>query len=165
MTQINSILRRTHRIGPNQPPDFVVFNAANLLAAGKAAAKQFQLLLAAVACISLLIGGIGVMNIMLVTVTERTREIGIRKALGAQRSDILSQFLVEAMILAGLGGILGVAIGVGAGQFEGAGLDPVISPSAVVLSFGVSILIGIFFGIYPASRAAALTPMEALRYE
>jgi putative ABC transport system permease protein len=118
-----------------------------------------------VACISLLIGGIGVMNIMLVTVTERTREIGIRKALGAQRSDILSQFLVEAMILAGLGGILGVAIGVGAGQFEGAGLNPVISPSAVVLSFGVSILIGIFFGIYPASRAAALTPMEALRYE
>jgi putative ABC transport system permease protein len=165
MTQINTILRRTHRIGPTQPPDFVVFNAANLLAAGKAAAKQFQLLLAVVACISLLIGGIGVMNIMLVTVTERTREIGIRKALGAQRSDILSQFLVEAMILAGLGGIFGVAIGVGAGQFEGAGLNPVISPPAVVLSFGVSILIGIFFGIYPASRAAALTPMEALRYE
>jgi putative ABC transport system permease protein len=165
MTQINTILRRTHRLGPNQPPDFRVFNAANLLAAGKAAARQFQLLLAVVAGISLLIGGIGVMNIMLVTVTERTREIGIRKALGAQRSDILSQFLVEAMILAGLGGILGVAIGVGAGQFEGAGLNPVISPSAVVLSFGVSILIGIFFGIYPASRAAALTPMEALRYE
>jgi putative ABC transport system permease protein len=165
MTQVNSILRRTHRIGRSQPPDFNVFNAASLLAAGKAAAKQFQLLLGAVAAISLLIGGIGVMNIMLVTVTERTREIGIRKALGAQRSDILSQFMVEAMLLAGLGGILGVGIGVGAGQYQGAGLNPVISPSAVVLSFGVSILIGIFFGIYPASRAAALTPIEALRYE
>jgi putative ABC transport system permease protein len=165
MTQVNSILRRTHHIRQSQPPDFVVFNAASLLAAGKAAAKQFQLLLGVVACISLLIGGIGVMNIMLVTVTERTREIGIRKALGAQRSDILSQFLVEAMLLAGLGGIMGVAIGVGAGQYQGGGLNPVISPSAVVLSFGVSILIGVFFGIYPASRAAALTPIEALRYE
>jgi putative ABC transport system permease protein len=165
MAQVNSILRRTHRIGPNSPPDFVVFNAASLLAAGKAAAKQFQLLLAVVAAISLLIGGIGVMNIMLVTVTERTREIGIRKALGAQRSDILSQFMVEAMLLAGLGGIFGVAIGVGAGQYQGGGLNPVISPGAVILSFGVSILIGIFFGIYPASRAAALTPIEALRYE
>ena len=165
MAQVNSILRRSHRIGPSSPPDFVVFNAASLLAAGKAAAKQFQLLLGVVAGISLLIGGIGVMNIMLVTVTERTREIGIRKALGAQRSDILSQFMVEAMLLAGLGGILGVAIGVGAGQYSGGGLNPVISPSAVVLSFGVSILIGVFFGIYPASRAAALTPIEALRYE
>ncbi len=165
MSQVNSILRRTHHIRQSQPPDFVVFNAASLLAAGKAAAKQFQLLLGVVACISLLIGGIGVMNIMLVTVTERTREIGIRKALGAQRSDILSQFLVEAMLLAGLGGIMGVAIGVGAGQYKGGGLNPVISPSAVVLSFGVSIAIGVFFGIYPASRAARLTPMEALRYE
>jgi len=165
MTEITATLRRTHRIGPAQPPDFVVFNAANLLAAGKAAAKSFQLLLAVVACISLLIGGIGVMNIMLVTVTERTREIGIRKALGAQKSDILSQFLVEAMLLAGLGGVLGVAIGIGAGQYHGAGLNPVISPGSVVLSFGVSILIGVFFGLYPASRAAALTPMEALRYE
>jgi putative ABC transport system permease protein len=165
MGQVNSILRRSHRIGPSSPPDFVVFNAASLLAAGKAAAKQFQLLLGVVAGISLLIGGIGVMNIMLVTVTERTREIGIRKALGAQRSDILSQFMVEAMLLAGLGGVLGVGIGVGAGQYQGGGLNPVISPGAVVLSFGVSILIGIFFGIYPASRAAALTPIEALRYE
>jgi putative ABC transport system permease protein len=165
MAQVNTALRRTHRIRPSQPPDFVVYNAASLLAAGKAAAKQFQLLLAVVACISLLIGGIGVMNIMLVTVTERTREIGIRKALGAQRSDILSQFLVEATLLAGFGGVLGVAIGVGAGQYDGAGLNAVISPSAVALSFGVSILIGVFFGIYPAGRAAALTPIEALRYE
>ena len=165
MAQVTSILRRTHQLRAGQPNDFRVFNAANLLAAGKAAAQQFQLLLAVVAGISLLIGGIGVMNIMLVTVTERTREIGIRKALGAQRSDILTQFLVEAMLLAGLGGILGVAIGVGAGQFQGGGLNPVVSPPAVVLSFTVSILIGIFFGLYPASRAAALTPVDALRYE
>ena len=165
MSQVTTTLRRTHALRPAEPSDFRVFNAANLLAAGQAAAQQFQLLLGVVAGISLLIGGIGVMNIMLVTVTERTREIGIRKALGAQRSDILTQFLVEAMLLAGLGGVLGVAIGVGAGQFEGAGLNPVISPPAVILSFSVSILIGIFFGIYPASRAAALTPIEALRYE
>jgi putative ABC transport system permease protein len=165
MSQVTSILRRNHQIRPGQPNDFVVFNAANLLAAGKAAAQQFQLLLAVVAGISLLIGGIGVMNIMLVTVTERTREIGIRKALGAQRTDILTQFLVEAMILAGLGGVFGVALGVGVGQLEGGGLQPVISPPAVILSFGTSILIGIFFGIYPASRAAALTPVDALRYE
>ena len=165
MAQVTSILRRTHQLRAGQPNDFRVFNAANLLAAGKAAAQQFQLLLAAVAGISLLIGGIGVMNIMLVTVTERTREIGIRKALGAQRGDILTQFLVEAMLLAGLGGILGVAIGVGAGQFEGGGLNPVVSPSAVILSFTVSIMIGVFFGLYPASRAAALTPVDALRYE
>ena len=165
MAQVTSILRRTHQIRAGQPNDFRVFNAANLLAAGKAAAQQFQILLAAVAGISLLIGGIGVMNIMLVTVTERTREIGIRKALGAQRSDILTQFLVESMLLAGLGGMAGVVIGVGVGQFEGAGLHPVVSPPAVMLSFGVSIMTGIFFGLYPASRAAALTPVDALRYE
>jgi putative ABC transport system permease protein len=165
MTEVTRTLRRTHRIGGGQPPDFVVFNAANLLAAGKAAAKSFQLLLAVVAGISLLIGGIGVMNIMLVTVTERTREIGIRKALGAQKSDILSQFLVEAMLLAGLGGIMGVGIGIGASHYHGNGLNPVVSPETVVLSFSVSILIGVFFGLYPASRAAALTPIEALRFE
>lgn len=165
MTQVNTILRRTHNIRQGQPPDFIVFNAASLLAAGKAAAKQFQLLLAVVAGISLLIGGIGVMNIMLVTVTERTREIGIRKALGAQKSDILTQFLAEAMLLSGLGGLIGVGVGVGAGQLRGAGMNPVVSPSSVVLSFGVSVLIGIFFGLYPASRAARLTPIEALRFE
>ena len=118
-----------------------------------------------VAAISLLIGGIGVMNIMLVTVTERTREIGIRKALGAQRADIVTQFLAEAMLLASLGGIIGVLLGVGIGHLKSASMHPVVSPGSVVLSFCVSVLIGIFFGAYPASRAAALTPMEALRYE
>jgi putative ABC transport system permease protein len=118
-----------------------------------------------VAAIALLIGGIGVMNIMLVTVTERTREIGIRKALGAQKSDIVTQFLAEAMLLAALGGVIGVAVGVGIGNLESATMKPIVSPGSVVVSFGVSVLIGIFFGAYPANRAAALTPMEALRYE
>jgi putative ABC transport system permease protein len=165
MVEIRSILSQTHGLKPGDPPDFIVFNAAALLAAGKAAAQQFQLLLGFVAAISLLIGGIGVMNIMLVTVTERTREIGIRKALGAQRTDIITQFLSEAMLLASLGGLIGVAVGVGVGHLKSATMQPVVSPGSVVLSFGVSVLIGIFFGAYPASRAAALTPMEALRYE
>ncbi|MDQ1514613.1 MAG: putative transport system permease protein [Actinomycetota bacterium] len=165
MVEIRTILSQTHALKPGDPPDFIVFNAAALLAAGKAAAKQFQLLLGFVAAISLLIGGIGVMNIMLVTVTERTREIGIRKALGAQRTDIVTQFLSEAMLLASLGGLIGVAVGVGVGHLKSATMQPVVSPGSVVLSFGVSVLIGIFFGAYPASRAAALTPMEALRYE
>ncbi|HZQ79715.1 MAG TPA: ABC transporter permease [Acidimicrobiia bacterium] len=165
MTEIRTILRQTHQLKPGDPPDFIVFNAAALLAAGKAAAKQFQLLLGVVAAISLLIGGIGVMNIMLVTVTERTREIGIRKALGAQKTDIITQFLAEAMLLASLGGVIGVVLGVGIGHLKSATMQPVVSPGSVVLSFCVSVLIGIFFGAYPASRAAALTPMEALRYE
>jgi putative ABC transport system permease protein len=165
MVEIRAILSQTHGLKPGDPPDFIVFNAAALLAAGKAAAQQFQLLLGFVAAISLLIGGIGVMNIMLVTVTERTREIGIRKALGAQRTDIVTQFLSEAMLLASLGGLIGVAVGVGVGHLKSATMQPVVSPGSVVLSFGVSVLIGIFFGAYPASRAAALTPMEALRYE
>jgi putative ABC transport system permease protein len=165
MREISTILRQTHQLKQGDPPDFIVFNAAALLAAGKAAAKQFQLLLGFVAAISLLIGGIGVMNIMLVTVTERTREIGIRKALGAQKSDIITQFLSEAMLLASLGGVIGVVLGVGIGHLKSATMQPVVSPGSVVMSFGVSVLIGIFFGAYPASRAAALTPMEALRYE
>jgi putative ABC transport system permease protein len=165
MVEIRTILRQTHGLKPGDPPDFIVFNAAALLAAGKAAAKQFQLLLGVVAAISLLIGGIGVMNIMLVTVTERTREIGIRKALGAQRSDIITQFLAEAMLLASLGGVIGVLVGVGLGSLKSATMQPIVSPGSVVLSFCVSVLIGIFFGADPASRAAALTPMEALRYE
>jgi putative ABC transport system permease protein len=165
MGEIHRILRQTHGLKADDPPDYIVFNAAALLAAGKAAAQQFQLLLGVVAAISLLIGGIGVMNIMLVTVTERTREIGIRKALGAQRSDIVTQFLAEAMLLASLGGVIGVLLGVGLGSLESATMQPIVSPGSVVMSFGVSVLIGIFFGAYPASRAAALTPMEALRYE
>ena len=160
-----AVLRQTHKLRPGQPLDFQIFNQASLLNTGKAAALVFSLLLAAVAAISLFVGGIGVMNIMLVTVTERTREIGIRKALGAQKSDILSQFLVEAVLLALIGGGLGVAVGVGLAQLHVGPLRPVVSPGSIVVSFVVSALVGVFFGAYPANRAANLTPIEALRYE
>ena len=160
-----AVLRQTHNLRPGQPLDFQIFNQASLLNTGKAAALVFSLLLAAVAGISLFVGGIGVMNIMLVTVTERTREIGIRKALGAQRSDILTQFLVEAVLLALCGGALGVAVGVGFAQLHVGPLVPVVSPGSIIVSFIVSALVGVFFGAYPANRAAKLTPIEALRYE
>jgi putative ABC transport system permease protein len=163
--EITAILRQTHAIKPGMPPDFRVVNASDLLAAGKATARSFRILLSIVAAISLAIGGIGVMNIMLVTVTERTREIGIRKALGAQTSDILTQFLAESVLLSGLGGLIGTLIGVGLGQLRIAAVQPQVSPGSVVLSLGVSVLIGIFFGAWPATRAAALTPIVALRYE
>ena len=165
VAEVTSTLRETHHLRPGQPQDFKVFNAADLLAAGKATAKSFRTLLAIVAAITLLIGGIGVMNIMLVTVTERTREIGIRKSLGAFTKDIMTQFLAEAVLLAGIGGVLGSAAGVFAGHFRIAAVQPDVSPGTVGLAFGVSVLIGVFFGAYPASRAAALRPIQALRYE
>ena len=165
VTEVTATLRQTHNLRAGQPQDFKVFNAADLLAAGKATAKSFRTLLAIVAAITLLIGGIGVMNIMLVTVTERTREIGIRKSLGAFTKDIMTQFLAEAVLLAGIGGILGSGAGIFAGHFKIAQVQPDVSPGTVILAFGVSVLIGIFFGAYPASRAAQLRPIQALRYE
>ena len=115
--------------------------------------------------ISLLVGGIGVMNIMLVTVSERTREIGIRKAIGAQRSDIVGQFLLEALVLSSIGGLIGVIGGVGLGQVGAGTFQPIVSWPSVVVAFTVSVTIGLFFGIYPANRAASLRPIDALRYE
>jgi putative ABC transport system permease protein len=165
MEQVSGVLRETHDLRPGAPPDFRVFNAGDLAQAGEAAAAQLEALLAAIAIISLVIGGIGVMNIMLVTVTERTHEIGIRKALGAQNRDVLTQFLTEAMLLAGLGGIFGVLVGAGLGQIPLGETKPVVLPSTAAVSFGVSVLVGVIFGVYPARRAAALTPIEALRYE
>jgi putative ABC transport system permease protein len=142
---------------------YTITNASTLLSTAEASATSFTVLLAAVAAISLLVGGIGVTNVMLVTVTERTREIGIRKALGATRGAILGQFLAEAAILTLLGGILGVIAAVFAAQFQINGTQPVLIGYSIPLALGVSVAIGIFFGVYPAGRAAAMRPIQALR--
>jgi putative ABC transport system permease protein len=163
--EITTLLRLSHRLDETEQPDFTVLNQASLLQASKSTNRTFTVLLAAVAAISLLVGGIGVMNIMLVTVTERTREIGIRKAVGARRSDILGQFVVEAVALSVLGGLAGVGAGIAGGRFRIVGVQPVVSPGSVFLAFGVSAIVGLFFGLYPANRAASLRPIEALRYE
>jgi len=144
---------------------FTIINQATLLATATSTTSTLTFLLAAVAAISLLVGGIGVMNIMLVTVTERTREIGIRKAIGAPKGVILAQFLFEAVLLSMVGGLLGVVIGFVGTRFRIDGVTPVIAPYSIVLAFGVAIVVGIFFGLYPANRAASLRPIDALRYE
>jgi len=145
--------------------NFNVINQSSIIQTSTASSKVFTTLLGEVAAISLLVGGIGVMNIMLVSVTERTREIGIRKAVGARRSDILTQFLVEAVLVSFFGGVAGVIAGIIGSQFKIAGVEPVIAPYSIVLAFGAAVLTGLFFGTYPAGRAAALRPIEALRFE
>jgi putative ABC transport system permease protein len=163
--QVIAAMRESHKLPADEPNDFNIFNQASILAASQTAARVFTLLLGVVAAISLLVGGIGVMNIMLVTVTERTREIGIRKALGARRSDILGQFLVESVLVSALGGILGIIVGITGASLQLGPMKPVVEPLSIPLALGVSGAVGIFFGIYPANRAAALTPIEALRHE
>jgi putative ABC transport system permease protein len=172
-TEITAILMQRHGVSDASQADFQLQSQQDILNQATSIATALTLVLGAIAGISLVVGGIGIMNIMLVTVTERTREIGIRKAIGARRRDILVQFLIEAMVLSGLGGALGIALGallageatripaIASSSFP----TPVVSPPSVLLAFVVSVAIGLFFGIYPANRAARLHPIEALRYE
>ena len=165
--QIEGILREHHRIAPPKDDDFTVRNQQEIAEMATATSKIMRLLLFAIACVSLVVGGIGIMNIMLVSVTERTREIGIRMAVGARGRDILLQFLIEAITLSSLGGILGIAIGLGTAKFLSAvaGWPTLISVPAVVVAFLFSAAVGVFFGFYPARKASQLDPIEALRYE
>ena len=165
--EIDRIMRREHRLQPGAEADFNIRNSADLLATFNETNETFTMLLAGIAGVSLLVGGIGIMNIMLVSVTERTREIGIRKALGATKAAIMTQFLVEALFLCVLGGLLGVGLGYGAAALmtRVAQWDTVVAPSAVVIALVFSAGIGLFFGIWPVRRAAILNPIDALRYE
>jgi putative ABC transport system permease protein len=163
-SEVTAIMMARHHVNLLNA-DFIVFNSSAVLDVSADSNHTLTILLAAVAGISLLVGGIGVMNIMLVSVTERTREIGIRKAIGAGRMDIIGQFLGEAVILSMVGGVLGVLAGFGAARFKIAGVEPVIAPYSVYLALAVSLFTGLFFGLYPASRAADLRPIDALRYE
>ncbi len=165
--QVESLLRMRHRIRPGETDDFNVRNLAQMVENAKSATRVLTLLLTAVASVSLLVGGIGIMNIMLVSVTERTREIGIRMALGAKTIDIRMQFLVEALMLSLVGGFIGILLGVGGAMAisTGFGWAVGISTFSIVLSFGFSALVGVSFGYYPAWRASLLNPIEALRYE
>ena len=163
-SQVTAILNARHKV-TSSTADFTVSSASSFLAAATSSNKTFTVLLASVAAISLLVGGIGVMNIMLVTVTERTREIGIRKAIGAQKFDIVTQFLLEAILLSVFGGLMGVVVGLVGSRFDIVGVTPVVAPYSVGLAFGVSVIVGLFFGLYPANRAASLRPIDALRYE
>jgi putative ABC transport system permease protein len=168
-------LSRRHRIGPRMEPDFQLSSMNEMRQSMDAAAKTFTMLLISIASVSLLVGGIGIMNIMLVSVTERTREIGIRKAIGAKRWDILKQFLIESMTISLLGGLIGISIGILVSEWfprlpflaalTGGRWESVVSPGSILLSFLFSCAVGVLFGTYPAVKAARLNPVDALRYE
>jgi putative ABC transport system permease protein len=160
-------MRTLHKIGVGENDDFSVSSQADILSAVTQVTGILTVFLGAIAGISLVVGGIGIMNIMLVSVTERTREIGLRKAVGARKRDILYQFLVETVTLSVLGGLIGILIGWGIATLVGATgvITTRVSIESVVLAFGFSAAVGLFFGIYPANRAAGLKPIEALRYE
>jgi putative ABC transport system permease protein len=166
--QIRDILRRRRDVQPGDDDGFTVINQADILASASSVLNAITIFLGAIAAISLLVGGIGIMNIMLVSVTERTREIGLRKAVGARRRDILAQFLMESVVLALMGGALGIGLGT-LGTWIIGSLAPEIqariSLQAVLMATGFSVAVGLFFGIYPATRAAGLNPIDALRYE
>jgi putative ABC transport system permease protein len=167
MAEVQKILRREHRLRTGQEDDFTIRSQADFLNTLGETTQVFTLLLAGIAAVSLLVGGIGIMNIMLVSVTERTREIGVRKALGATQGNILLQFLIEAVTLCMLGGVIGIALGAGSAIVLKAafGWTTSVDGVAVILAFVFSAAVGIVFGVWPARRAAALDPIEALRYE
>ena len=165
--QISELLRMRHKIQPYDADDFTIRNQTDLAATATATTEILTILLASIASVSLLVGGIGIMNIMLVSVTERTREIGIRMSIGARSRDILTQFLIEALVLSLLGGVIGIILGTTGSSIISkiAKWPTIVTPFSIILSFGFSIAIGIFFGFYPARKAALLNPIDALRYE
>jgi len=165
--QITLLLKQRHRIGPEREDDFNVRNLSDIAEAATTTARVMAVLLGSVASISLLVGGIGIMNIMLVSVTERTREIGIRMAVGARSRDIMLQFLVEAVVMAATGGLMGILLGIGSSEVikQWAQWPTLINPAIIVIAFLFSGAVGVFFGFYPAKKAANLDPIEALRYE
>jgi putative ABC transport system permease protein len=165
--EISTLLRESHHISGDDDDDFTVRNQTDLATTAESSTRVMTLLMAAIASISLLVGGIGIMNIMLVSVTERTREIGIRLAIGARGSDVLIQFLVESIVMGILGGVVGLAFGFASAKVLAhfTGWETVISPLVMIVAVGFSGAVGVFFGFYPARKAAALNPIEALRYE
>jgi len=165
--EVRSIMRESHRIAEGDEDDFTVRNQTEIASAAQGTTKIMTWLLASIASVSLIVGGIGIMNIMLVSVTERTREIGIRMAIGARGSDVLTQFLVESIVMSVLGGAVGLAVGVGGAQVLAhfTGWSTSVPVQAVVIAIGFSAAVGVFFGYYPARKAAALDPINALRYE
>jgi len=165
--QITALLRQRHRIQPDQDDDFFIRNLSDIAEAASRTAWIMAILLGSIASVSLLVGGIGIMNIMLVSVTERTREIGIRMAVGARRKDIMLQFLVEAVVIAAIGGAFGILLGIGSSGLMNrlGGWPTLIRPDIIALAFLFSAAVGVFFGFYPAKKAADLDPIEALRYE
>src|SRR5260370_1353997 len=164
---MRSVLRQRHHLQQNHDDDFHIRNLEEVFRAQETSARVMSILLAAIASVSLIVGGIGIMNIMLVSVTERTREIGIRVAIGARKQDILTQFLVEAVTLSLAGGVIGIITGVSASAVISllAKWSTMVSPVAILLAFGFSAMVGMFFGWYPAKKAASLDPIVALRYE
>jgi putative ABC transport system permease protein len=165
--QIRALLRQRHRLQPQQDDDFWLRNLSEVLQTQEESSRVMTYLLAAIASVSLLVGGIGIMNIMLVSVTERTREIGLRMAVGARGRDILGQFLVEAITLSLIGGLIGIGVGLGASRAIShfAEWRTLVAPESIALAFGFAAVVGVFFGFYPARKAARLDPIEALRYE